>query len=195
VESFHGYAAPGLIMGGFMVDIALSMMPEGVLFEAVSKTRNCLPDAIQLLTPCTIGNGWMRILNLGRYALSLYDKKKDFYSTMAKNIRFAAENYLEKGSIVTRIYNKIKHVFPVVSGAGWLKDSPREEDVAVVVEDHKGEDIVGIVKLPPEHLNIYLRNIDRLTLMGVELLALLIVIYKLEKGIRLDSLLTVIDQK
>lgn len=62
-------------MGGFMVDIALSMMPEGVLFEAVSKTRNCLPDAIQLLTPCTIGNGWMRILHLGRYALSLYDKK------------------------------------------------------------------------------------------------------------------------
>ncbi|MEM5788276.1 MAG: FmdE family protein, partial [Syntrophobacteraceae bacterium] len=33
------------------------------------------PDAIQLLTPCTIGNGWLRILNLGRYALSLYDKQ------------------------------------------------------------------------------------------------------------------------
>jgi formylmethanofuran dehydrogenase subunit E len=74
VISFHGYAAPGLMMGGFMVDIALSHMPEGVLFDSVSETKNCLPDAIQLLTPCTVGNGWLRILNLGRYALSLYDK-------------------------------------------------------------------------------------------------------------------------
>jgi formylmethanofuran dehydrogenase subunit E len=61
-------------MGGFMVDLALRQMPEGMLFDAVSETRSCLPDAIQLLTPCTIGNGWLKILNLGRYALSLYDK-------------------------------------------------------------------------------------------------------------------------
>ena len=74
VKSFHGYAAPGLMMGGFMVDLALSHMPEGVLFDAVCETRSCLPDAVQLLTPCTVGNGWLRILNLGRYALSLYDK-------------------------------------------------------------------------------------------------------------------------
>ena len=74
VKSFHGYAAPGMMMGGFMVDLALSQMREGVLFDAVCETRSCLPDAVQLLTPCTIGNGWLRILNLGRYALSLYDK-------------------------------------------------------------------------------------------------------------------------
>ncbi len=74
VESFHGYAAPGLIAGGIMVDLALSRMPSGILIDAISETRNCLPDAIQLLTPCTIGNGWLRIINLGRFALSLYDK-------------------------------------------------------------------------------------------------------------------------
>lgn len=74
VTSFHGYAAPGMMMGGFMVDLALSHMQEGVLFDAVCETRSCLPDAVQLLTPCTVGNGWLRILNLGRYALSLYDK-------------------------------------------------------------------------------------------------------------------------
>ena len=45
-----------------------------MLFEAVSETRNCLPDAIQLLTPCTVGNGWLKIINLGRFALSLFDK-------------------------------------------------------------------------------------------------------------------------
>jgi len=74
VESFHGYAAPGVLMGGFMVQMALERMPSGVLYDALSETTHCLPDAIQLLTPCTVGNGWLRILNLGRYALCLYDK-------------------------------------------------------------------------------------------------------------------------
>jgi formylmethanofuran dehydrogenase subunit E len=73
-KSFHGCAAPGVAMGGFMVDLAVRHLPAGTLFDAVSETRSCLPDAIQLLTPCTVGNGWLKILNLGRYALSLYDK-------------------------------------------------------------------------------------------------------------------------
>ena len=74
VQSFHGYTAPGVIIGGFMVNIAKSKIPEGVLFNAICETPVCLPDAIQLLTPCTVGNGWVKIINLGRFALSLYDK-------------------------------------------------------------------------------------------------------------------------
>lgn len=74
VESFHGSVAPGLVIGGFMVDLARKRIPEGVLFDAISETTACLPDAVQLLTPCTIGNGWLRVFNLGRFALSLYDK-------------------------------------------------------------------------------------------------------------------------
>jgi formylmethanofuran dehydrogenase subunit E len=74
VKSFHGSLAPGLIIGGFMVDMAMRNLPEGVLYDAISETDYCLPDAIQLLTPCTIGNGWLKILPFGRYAASLYDK-------------------------------------------------------------------------------------------------------------------------
>ncbi|MCU0573269.1 MAG: FmdE family protein [Syntrophobacteraceae bacterium] len=74
VKSFHGYAAPGLIMGGFMVDLALGRLPEGTLFDAVSETTQCLPDAIQILTPCTVGNGWLKVFNLGRFALTLHEK-------------------------------------------------------------------------------------------------------------------------
>ena len=74
VKSFHGHVAPGVVIGGFMVHLALTRMPEGVLFDAISETPACLPDAIQLLTPCTVGNGWLKIINLGRFALSLYDK-------------------------------------------------------------------------------------------------------------------------
>jgi formylmethanofuran dehydrogenase subunit E len=71
---FHGYAAPGLILGGFMVHEARQHIPEGVLFDAISETAWCLPDAVQMLTPCTVGNGWLRIFNLGLYAVSLFNK-------------------------------------------------------------------------------------------------------------------------
>jgi len=74
VQSFHGHVAPGVVIGGFMVHLALTRIPKGVVFDAISETPACLPDAIQLLTPCTVGNGWLKIINLGRFALSLYDK-------------------------------------------------------------------------------------------------------------------------
>ena len=73
-RSFHCYAAPGLIIGGRMVDMALQQLPGGILFDAISETAHCLPDAIQLLTLCTTGNGWMKIVSLDRFALILYDK-------------------------------------------------------------------------------------------------------------------------
>jgi formylmethanofuran dehydrogenase subunit E len=74
VKEFHGYEAPGVIIGGFMVDLAYRHLPADGLFDAVSETPKCLPDAIQLLTPCTLGNGWLTVVNVGRYALTLYDK-------------------------------------------------------------------------------------------------------------------------
>lgn len=73
-ENFHSYAAPGLLLGGYMVALAKSHIPEGTLYEALVETRKCLPDAVQLLTPCSTGNNWMKVVNLGRYAVSLYDK-------------------------------------------------------------------------------------------------------------------------
>lgn len=74
VLKFHGHAAPGVIIGGCMVEKARRALPEGILFDAISETAQCLPDAVQMLTPCTVGNGWLRISNFGIYALSLYDK-------------------------------------------------------------------------------------------------------------------------
>jgi formylmethanofuran dehydrogenase subunit E len=74
VVEFHGYAAPGVIIGGYMAALAQRNLSQGVLYDAVSETCSCLPDAIQLLTPCTVGNGWLKVFDLGRYALSLYDK-------------------------------------------------------------------------------------------------------------------------
>jgi len=72
--AFHGNPAPGLLIGGYMVELAKSALPEGTIFDAVVETPKCLPDAVQLLTLCSYGNGWMKTVNLGRYALALYDK-------------------------------------------------------------------------------------------------------------------------
>ena len=74
VEALHKHSAPGVVLGGFMVDLAYQHLPTEGLFDAISETYRCLPDSIQILTPCTIGNGWLRIIDLGRFALTLYDK-------------------------------------------------------------------------------------------------------------------------
>lgn len=73
VTSFHGKPAPGLLIGGLMVDLAFSRLHEGEVFNALCETQKCLPDAIQLLTPCTIGNGRLKILDYGRFAITIYD--------------------------------------------------------------------------------------------------------------------------
>ena len=73
-ENFHGYAAPGVIIGGYMVEKGKRSLPEGTLFEAVVESPKCLPDAVQLLTLCSTGNQRLKIQNLGRYAVSLFDK-------------------------------------------------------------------------------------------------------------------------
>lgn len=74
VKSFHGNLAPGLIIGGFIVDLAMKNLPEGEFFDALCETPVCLPDAVQILTPCTIGNGWLSIADFGRFAVTLYEK-------------------------------------------------------------------------------------------------------------------------
>lgn len=75
-QTFHGYAAPGVAMGAKMVDIAMTRIAPEVLYDTVCETAKCLPDAVQLLTPCTCGNGWLRVIPLGRYAVTLFDKHR-----------------------------------------------------------------------------------------------------------------------
>ncbi|OGR39263.1 MAG: trehalose-binding protein [Desulfovibrionales bacterium GWA2_65_9] len=75
VRGFHGYPAPGVVLGCFMVEAAKDALPEGVLYDALVETGWCLPDAVQMLTPCTIGNGWLRVRNFGIYAVSLFNKR------------------------------------------------------------------------------------------------------------------------
>jgi formylmethanofuran dehydrogenase subunit E len=74
IKGFHNWMAPGLVLGVFMVDRARNLIGEGIEADAVVETRHCLPDAIQLFTPCTYGNGWMKVLDWDKFALTLYDR-------------------------------------------------------------------------------------------------------------------------
>jgi formylmethanofuran dehydrogenase subunit E len=74
IKVFHGSIAPGIVAGGFMVDIARANLPHGEFFDVICESQHCLPDAVQLLTPCTIGNRWLKIVDTSRYALTFYNK-------------------------------------------------------------------------------------------------------------------------
>lgn len=75
IEQFHNWKAPGLVLGLFMVDWAQELIGSDVEADAIVESRHCLPDAVQLFTPCTVGNGWLKILDWDKFALSLYDRR------------------------------------------------------------------------------------------------------------------------
>jgi len=50
IHDFHGSQAPGLIIGGFMVDLAMQNLPEGEFFDRKHLT-NCQSFLIELLFP------------------------------------------------------------------------------------------------------------------------------------------------
>ena len=74
MEEFHGYRSPGLLLGGLMLETALEELGSTPYLNVVTETVVCLPDAVQLLTPCTIGNGFLQLLDWGKFALTGYDR-------------------------------------------------------------------------------------------------------------------------
>jgi formylmethanofuran dehydrogenase subunit E len=75
-EELHGHLSPGVVAGGFMVDRALKSYEPGEFLNAVVETVVCLPDAVQILTQCTLGNGFMQVLDWGKFAITLYDRMR-----------------------------------------------------------------------------------------------------------------------
>ncbi|MBF0410813.1 MAG: formylmethanofuran dehydrogenase subunit E family protein [Candidatus Riflebacteria bacterium] len=74
---FHTKDAPGLVIGVEMIDFALDIFgkPEDKIL-AVVETAVCLPDVIQTMLGCTLGNRNIKVIpSLGRYAVTIYDRK------------------------------------------------------------------------------------------------------------------------
>jgi formylmethanofuran dehydrogenase subunit E len=74
IEALHGYAAPGVLAGGYLTAKARGALPPDCLFEAVCETAKCLPDAVQLMSVCSFGSGRLWLRDSGRYAVTLFDK-------------------------------------------------------------------------------------------------------------------------
>ena len=51
VTRFHGYPAPGVILGCYMVEMAKASLPDNILYVVICEPSWCLPDYVQLLTP------------------------------------------------------------------------------------------------------------------------------------------------
>src|SRR5512145_1479701 len=73
LSAFHMYAAPGILIGAFMVDYALELLgasPEEKLY-GVCETPKCLPDALQVITHCTTGNSRLKVVPIGKFAVTI----------------------------------------------------------------------------------------------------------------------------
>ena len=130
IRDFHGFAAPGLVVGVRMVTLAMACLAEDTTFDAICETRTCLPDAVQMLTLCTIGNGWLQVIDLGRFGLTLYDK------TNGQGTRvFLDSAKLKKWPEFYNWFYKIK--------------SKKEQDLERLMDEirHSGEDVLTLKKV------------------------------------------------
>ncbi|MFZ2958672.1 MAG: formylmethanofuran dehydrogenase subunit E family protein [Candidatus Ozemobacteraceae bacterium] len=77
VFAFHTKRAPGIYIGIAMVDLAREVL--GTIrgkMNVIVETQACLSDVVQIMTGCTTGNRYLRVLpELGRYALTLFDRE------------------------------------------------------------------------------------------------------------------------
>lgn len=104
-REFHSYLSPGLALGIIMVDLAKELLGPRSLIDAVVETKRCIPDAVQLMTACTYGNGWMRVKDWGKLALTLYDKEK------LDGIRVSLDSEkIKKYPLIHKWYTRIEHV-------------------------------------------------------------------------------------
>lgn len=119
IKGFHGFLAPGIVLGGFLVDWARELVGTDMEFDVIVETSHCLPDVVQLFTPCTIGNGWMKVLNWDKFALSLYDRKE--------LTGFRVWLDLEKARSFPHIYNWYMRVMP-------KKDLPLDSLITIILD-------------------------------------------------------------
>ena len=73
LSEFHTYPAPGVLIGAFMVDWCLELLGADKTHKlyGVCETPKCLPDALQVLAHITIGNNRLKIVPIGKFAITL----------------------------------------------------------------------------------------------------------------------------
>jgi formylmethanofuran dehydrogenase subunit E len=73
VVAFHSSPAPGVLIGSFMVDFALELLGvvPGEKLYGVCETPKCAPDALQVIANITTGNNRLRVIPIGKFAMTV----------------------------------------------------------------------------------------------------------------------------
>lgn len=93
---YHGFPAPGIILGAYMADLALEKLgaePGDRLF-AVAETAKCVSDSIGVITGCTPGSSKFLLFNTGRISLAI---GRDDGSGIARCVRAYVAHERTKG--------------------------------------------------------------------------------------------------
>ncbi len=72
---FHRDCPPGIPIGVYMTDYAMELLGSYEKLKAVTETSRCLVDAVQVMTPCSFGSPYFKLMDYGKYALTLYDRE------------------------------------------------------------------------------------------------------------------------
>ncbi|MCD1295040.1 formylmethanofuran dehydrogenase [Methanocella sp. CWC-04] len=104
---YHGFPAPGVILGAYMIDLALEKLdtgPDEKLF-AIAETSKCLSDSIGIITGCTPGSSKFLLFDTGRLSLAI---GKDDGTGIAKCVRAFVAHEKTEGypALMTWYYNE-----------------------------------------------------------------------------------------
>lgn len=108
--AYHTSPAPGLLIGAFMADYALELLgadPKKQKIFSVCETPKCAPDALQVIAKSSTGNGRLKIIPIGKFAITVNAATN---GTTAKAVRVFID------------LEKLKK-FPVIDT--WYANSPR----------------------------------------------------------------------
>lgn len=131
---------------------------------SLSEVRKALPSGFKK----SIGG-----LEDGEMQFSIDDIIYD-YDHHSHNLITIAQTYRESENV--RIYNKIKHVFPMVSGRHWL-NPPLDPDYVTFMIDDTGT--MARLPMQAEEVEKEIEQIQIVVVTGLELMALSLSLYRL----------------
>ena len=95
------------------------------------------------------------------------------YVQQSQNIVQMAKSYRESENV--RIYNKIKHVFPMVNGQNWLHPPLDPHYVAFAIND---SGLLARLPMTPDEVEREVNEIFQVMRIGLELMALYLSLYR-----------------
>ncbi|OPY25246.1 MAG: FmdE, Molybdenum formylmethanofuran dehydrogenase operon [Methanocella sp. PtaU1.Bin125] len=160
---FHGFPAPGVILGAYMIDLALEKLEAepGERFFAVAETKKCLSDSIGILTGCTPGSSKFLLFNTGRLSLAI---GRDDGSGIAKCVRAFVVPGRTEGYPALRAWyfndtafgakNKLPQLLEEILGAGRSILSWERVEVPIPSKDDQWKPVIcpGCGEMVPDYL-------------------------------------------